>query len=158
MVWNVIHANLSYLRTFMLKTGPCWRICLDIDWMKPKLPTFHIQNEMFICTEPVCDDALWTDLCILCRPQSCTNHHVEFCPHIVAAAWPRYIFVVFTAGMNAIIKRYIECTAAPYITSAVSECRGSINSRICRSPNRKYSTRRRMTKTSIICDWSLHLV
>ena len=28
-------------------------------------------------------------------------------------------FDLFAAGMNAIIKQYIECTAAPYITSAV---------------------------------------
>ena len=40
MVWDVINAKLSYLRTLILKPG-AGRIHLAVrDWMKPKLRNF----------------------------------------------------------------------------------------------------------------------
>ena len=40
MVWNVINAKLSYLRTLILKLASLTKICEDYDWMKPKLRNF----------------------------------------------------------------------------------------------------------------------
>ena len=52
-------------------------------------------------------------------------------PHISRSGKGLDTFDLFAAGMNAIIKQYIECTAAPYITSAIRKMLREPHLRIC---------------------------